>query len=437
MIKVEDVFGVSVKQVKSYIEREQVDNKFTEALKSDKQIIVYGSSKQGKTALVKKYIDYDENIVISLSPKHTLKDIYQTILRKSGVTLRTSYTKGSGHSSSLKGKASIQGAIALILKGNAEVGLDKNSNKSLTENYDEIEFNLELPDDIADIINKHGNKKVIILENFHYLSESVQKDFAYDLRTFQELKIRFVIVGVWKESNRLSQFNGELQDRIDEIPVEPWTEDDFRRIISKGEQELNITFATTIKQLCLDNSFSSVGVFQELLRLTCINSDVLNKGNSVFIDSEDSFNKALVEKTNDYSERHLKNLEAIASGNNTQIQKDKPLPFFMHYYIVTDILSQGYDAIKNGGMSKLCMMHSIKQKHHRADDLKGGHLTTALKGLVELQSNKSINPPVIAYDATSKKIKVVDSTFYFFLKNANLDDVIDEITNPIDALELI
>ncbi|ENM5727775.1 hypothetical protein V4V56_003779 [Vibrio mimicus] len=408
-----------------------------EALKSDKQIIVYGSSKQGKTALVKKYIDYDDNIVISLSPKHTLKDIYQTILRKSGITLRTSYTKGSGQSSTAKGKARIQGAIALVLKGTAEVGLDRSTNHSSTENYDEIEFNLELPDDVADIINRHGNKKVVILENFHYLSEEVQKDFAYDLRTFQELKVRFVIVGVWKESNRLSQFNGELQDRIDEIPVEPWTNEDFFRIIAKGEQELNIKFATTVKHLCLDNSFASVGVFQELLRLTCINFGIFNKGDSVFIDSEDSFNKALVEKTKDYSERHLKNLEAIASGNNTQVQKDKPLPFFMHYYIVTDILSQGYDAIKNGGMSKLCMMHSIKQKHHRSNDLRGGHLTTALKGLVELQSNKSINPPVIAYDATSKKIKVVDSTFYFFLKNADLDDVIDVITNPIEALELI
>lgn len=374
-------------------------------MKSDKQIIVYGSSKQGKTALVKKYIDYDDNIVISLSPKHTLKDIYQTILRKSGITLRTSYTKGSGQSSTAKGKARIQGAIALVLKGTAEVGLDRSTNHSSTENYDEIEFNLELPDDVADIINRHGNKKVVILENFHYLSEEVQKDFVYDLRTFQELKVRFVIVGVWKESNRLSQFNGELQDRIDEIPVEPWTNEDFFRIIAKGEQELNIKFATTVKHLCLDNSFASVGVFQELLRLTCINFGIFNKGDSVFIDSEDSFNKALVEKTKDYSERHLKNLEAIASGNNTQVQKDKPLPFFMHYYIVTDILSQGYDAIKNGGMSKLCMMHSIKQKYHRSNDLRGGHLTTALKGLVELQSNKSINPPVIAYDATSKKMR--------------------------------
>ncbi len=41
--------------VLSYVKRDEVDNKFTEALNFDKQIIVYGSSKQGKTALVSKY----------------------------------------------------------------------------------------------------------------------------------------------------------------------------------------------------------------------------------------------------------------------------------------------------------------------------------------------------------------------------------------------
>lgn len=437
MSKVEDVFGVSVKNQKSYIERERVDNKFIEALKSEKQIIVFGSSKQGKTALVKKYINYEENIVISLSPKHSLKDIYQAILRKSGVKLLTSYTSGSGKSSTVKGKARIQGAIAMVLRGTVETELNKTNSKNVTENYEEIEFNLELPDDVADIITRHGNRKVIILENFHYLSDEVQKDFAYDLRTFQELKIRFVIVGVWKESNRLSQFNGELQDRIDEIPVEPWTEDDFMRIIEKGEHELNVVFSTVLKQACIENSFCSVGVLQELLKLTCINSGVSAKGESVFIDSIEAFEKSLKEKADDYSDRHLKNLEAIASGNNTLIQKDKPLPFFMYYYIVSEILNQGYDGIKNGGMTKISLLHNIKQTHHRSDALKGSHLTSSLKGLVELQANKLINPPVIAYDATSKKIKVVDSTFFFFLKNADLGAVMDEIVNPIEALESV
>lgn len=121
MLRIEDVFGVSGKQVESYIERDHVDAKLIDALRTEKQIIVYGASKQGKTALVKKYISYDDHILISLSPKHTLKDIYQSILRKCNVLLKTSYTEGTGEKTKVTGKASIKGAVALIAKASASI----------------------------------------------------------------------------------------------------------------------------------------------------------------------------------------------------------------------------------------------------------------------------------------------------------------------------
>ena len=434
-MNVEDVFGVSGKQVASYVERVHVDDKFKDALRTDKQLIVYGSSKQGKTALVNKYIPYEDNILISLSPKTTLKDIYQSILRKSDVVLKTSYTEGTGDTTKVKSKASIQGAIAMVMKGKVEVGLEKDRTAKTDEQFDEIEFNLELPDDVADLIHRVGHKKVVILENFHYLPEDLQRTFAYDLRTFQDLKIRFIILGVWKEANRLAQYNGELQDRVYEIPVEPWLEDDFREIARKGEELLNIKFATVILELCIENAFSSVGVFQELLKNTCFESGVVNKqSSSTFLDNLDAFERAITSKTEEYSGRHLRNLESIACGNGVQISKDKPLPYFLQYYIVMHILEIGYRGL-NGGITKEALLHSIKQVHHRKDELKGAQLTAILKGLTELQANKGISPPVIAYDSNSRQLKVVDSTFYFFLKNAQLEDIKDEIICPMDGLE--
>lgn len=159
------------------------------------------------------------------------------------MTLNTSYTEGTGDVSKVKGKAFIEGAIALVLKGRAEVAVENEKTYRLEDKYEEIELNLDLPDDVASLMVRLGEKKTIILENFHYLPESVQRDFAFDLRTFHDLKIRFVILGVWKEANRLIQFNGELQDRVAEVPVEPWHEADFLRIVAKGEPELNIQFS--------------------------------------------------------------------------------------------------------------------------------------------------------------------------------------------------
>ncbi|WP_454258266.1 hypothetical protein [Pseudoxanthomonas mexicana] len=52
------------------------------------------------------------------------------------------------------------------------------------------------------------------MENFHYLTDEVQQQFAFDLRAFQELGVRFVILGVWREQNRLAQFNGDLLGKV-------------------------------------------------------------------------------------------------------------------------------------------------------------------------------------------------------------------------------
>lgn len=436
MLKIEDVFGVSGKEVKSYIEREHVDAKLIDALNTEKQIIVYGASKQGKTALVNKYVSYEDHILISLSPKHTLKDIYQSILRKCNVILRTSYTEGSGEKTKVTGKALIQGAVALIAKASASLEAQSETNANFTEQYDEIEFNLDLPDDVAHLIHRTGNKRIIILENFHYLPEEIQREFAFDLRTFHDLKVRFIILGVWKEANRLSQFNGELQDRIGEIPVEPWLDDDFRNISKKGENLLNIDITPVIIEECISNSFGSVGVFQELLKRSCIEDGILNEQDiTKHFDNLEALKTAIAVKTHEYSGRHLRNLETMAIGNSTSITKDAPLPYFLSYYIVMHILSLGYHGI-NGGISKENLLHALKQTHHRKDELKGSQLVTALKGLTELQANKGINPPVIAYDSNSRQLKVVDSTFYFFLKNANLEEIQSEIPCPMDGLDV-
>src|ERR1035437_3664958 len=98
-----EVFGVSASPILSYIERDEVDTRFREALNSDKHIIVYGSSKQGKTALVSKYLPYAENLLVSLTPKTSVLDIYQTILSESGINISTE-TRSEEHTSELQSR---------------------------------------------------------------------------------------------------------------------------------------------------------------------------------------------------------------------------------------------------------------------------------------------------------------------------------------------
>ncbi|MGO8609505.1 hypothetical protein ACC848_41820, partial [Rhizobium johnstonii] len=63
----------------------------------------------------------------------------------------------------------------------------------------------------------------------------------------------------------MAQFNGDLLDRTIEIPVEPWTDADFKRVCDEGSRILNVEFDPTLLEQCIEVSFSSIGVFQELL----------------------------------------------------------------------------------------------------------------------------------------------------------------------------
>ena len=98
--KLEEVFGVSSSPVLSYIQRAAVDDRFVEALKADKQIVVYGSSKQGKTSLVQEYLPYEKQIVVRLTPKTQIPDIYASILRQLGIQLKSGSTEVSGRETS-------------------------------------------------------------------------------------------------------------------------------------------------------------------------------------------------------------------------------------------------------------------------------------------------------------------------------------------------
>ena len=429
--KLEEVFGVSSGPILSYIKRTAVDDRFVEALKADKQIVVHGSSKQGKTALVQEYLPYEKQIVVRLTPKTQISDIYASVLRQLGIQLNSGSTESSGRETSASVKAAFKALIPIFGGGEASTEGTAKAQAGTAKSYKEVPFNLELPQDVSELIRETGERKTIILENFHYLDDERQKQLSFDLRTFQELGIRFVILGVWREKNRLSQFNGDLVDRVIEIPVEPWLEADFVRVADKGQGELNIEIARTLVDRCVESSFSSIGVFQELLKEICIGAEIRDRGAFLRkVDNVALFESAAKRKAAEYASRHQRALESIAAGNLSSSAKDGVLPLFLPYYLVRVILEGGYDGLANG-MRRAAIQESIQKLHHRPDDVRASDMSNLLYNLAALQASKNISPPIIDYDKSTKLLQVVDSTFYFFLKNADLKAIADELPNPL------
>ncbi len=432
MTALDEVFGVTSRPIRSYVERAQVDDSFREALGANKQIIVYGSSKQGKTALVSKHLPYDDNILVSLTPKFQLIDVYQSILSQAGVKIVASTTEKSGTEQKLSVGLKLKAMIPVFGGGEAATEGTTAANSGQDVTYVEVPANLELPQSISDLLKKVDCEKWVVMENFHYLTDEVQQQFAFDLRAFQELGVKFVILGVWREQNRLAQFNGDLLDRTIEIPVEPWIEEDFKRVANAGSVELNISFGEDLVDKTIEASFSSIGVFQELLKHICTSAGVLNRGFLPRrIDDAEHLRSAIQVKTRDYGARHERALNAIAAGLISGGVKGDQLPLYLPYYLVRVIVSHGFDGISTGARKQV-LWEWIREIHHRGGDVRNSDMTYLLGNLAKLQSVKAISPPIFAYDVQQRTLQVVDSTFYFFIKHADATEVIDAIQNPLE-----
>lgn len=95
MHKTSDVFGITRDLPLNYVERDSADNKLVENLTREKHLVIFGSSKQGKTSLRKHALNDTDCVVVHCSNKWQVGDINSAILKKTGFELTQSNSKST------------------------------------------------------------------------------------------------------------------------------------------------------------------------------------------------------------------------------------------------------------------------------------------------------------------------------------------------------
>jgi hypothetical protein len=259
---VDDIFGISRDLPLNYIERTYVDDIFLKNLVRRQHLVIYGSSKQGKTSLIKHCLDTSDYIFVYCSNKWTLNNLYEVILKQAGFELTGTNT------------ISTSGQQKILAKLKAGVQEGEIEQESLTKAPLELDSPLDTNDIIASL-NAINFTKFIVLEDFHYLPVDTQKDFAVGLKAFHEKsKLSFIIIGVWLEKNKFSEYNRDLTGRILSINADKWEIEELKKVISHGEALLNIYFTEKFKKDLLVLCYGSVYIIQETCRQCCINDNI-------------------------------------------------------------------------------------------------------------------------------------------------------------------
>ncbi|UYC12862.1 ATP-binding protein [Xanthomonas sp. CFBP 8445] len=430
-MQLHEVFGVARDQVESYIERNAVDTALQEALAGSRQIVIYGSSKQGKTSLLQRHVAPDDRITVHCGPTMSVEDIYRSLLRQQGVEIVTERSVEQSREVTTSISARFKAMIPLFGGGEAETAGGVSAGRNENELRTTVEFNLANGQDVGELLIKIGSrKKYHVLENFHYLSDEAQNQLAFDLRTFEEMGIRFVILGVWRERNRLVQYNGDLQDRVAEVPVEPWDDGDFERVALKGEAALNVKISPALKQRIFNEAHGSIGVVQELLKKLCELAGVMETSlRQLHVERDELLSEAITAKVAEYSSRHVRSLEAIAAGSRSRRATEETAALFLPYYVVLVLVNRSYAELRDGIERKTLQEH-IRAIHTHPENVRTSDVTGMLQRLSKLQADAKIKPPLFDFDPGSRRVKVVDSTLYFFIDNCVPADVMAEIPHP-------
>ncbi|RUO89275.1 hypothetical protein D7Y11_31175 [Corallococcus sp. AB018] len=418
---VDDVFGVSRDLPLNYVTRESVDTKLMDNLSRSSHVVIYGTSKQGKTSLRKHCLKDTDYVVVSCQNRWNLAETHASILKECGYTVRQSSSKTVSGSHKITANFEGKGGIPLIAEAKGGGGYEHLKTQSATESRAPIELDPGDVNDIVRALNEINFNKFIVLEDFHYLPDETQRDMAFSLKAFHEKsKITFIIVGVWREENRLIAYNGDLTDRVFAVDVDDWTATSLKEVVRAGEQLLNVQFADLFIEGLLRGCFESVHIVQEVCR-RCLRAERIFETQATLREVGGSTDVARLIKqvVDEQGGRYNGFIMNFADGFQ---QTDLEMPRWIMYVLLKSSVDQLRDGLRLREISRL-----IKSAHPKGEDLNNGNITQALVSASSLQLKKNIRPIIVDYDTTNRNLQVVDKSFLIWIASQDRDELLSDL----------
>lgn len=406
-------FGVSKHILDSYIERAGLDDRLKQALRGRNIIVIHGSSKQGKTSLWKKHVAEEDRYSLNCGTITTIADLHTQILKTAGFTILK-----QTQSSSTEPRIEVSlGFNMLGIKG-------KLGGSSTTETHiEKISLNPADANDITNALNEMNFTGTIIIDDFHYLSEETQDQFTRTLKTFyddENLEVTFIIVGVWKEANRLTVYNGDLSSRIITINADEWTEQQLHSVIERGESMLNIRFDSHFKSELVQYSEGAVYLLQAACQKACLQHIDKPSTDDTFIYG--NARSLIQDEINNQSGRYEHFITDYSEDDRHRIHH-------LRKWIIALLISYIRWNTERKHVTLEELKEGIQLLHPNSDSTTSGNpvnnLSQNLRNVSKRQQSIKLKPPILSYDENSHRLNVVDLGFLIWLRNVDLQ-VIDE-----------
>jgi len=151
-------------------------------------------------------------------------------------------------------------------------GRDYSSVTSINEMFSK-EFSCE--DNNNELIEYLQAAGIVVLDDFHHLTEEVRYDIGYKLKRWHEQKIRFFIIGIASSSKKMLDIDSELGIRNDVYEMKRQGDGFCEKVIELGEKHLNIKISNESRKQFISASNGIPSAIQVICRVACIRNKVL------------------------------------------------------------------------------------------------------------------------------------------------------------------
>jgi len=410
--RLEEVFGIARDLPINYIQRADVDGTLVTCIKDNKHIVIHGSSKQGKTCLRKQYFKDTDSLLVQCMSDWDISGLYSNILKQLNYQLPQSIEKSKSFAA--KGLTRLKAALGFA-SASTEVSLEKIDGEKKT--LAPIQFDMTSVNDIVGVFKKAKSKRFVILEDFHYLPDRTQRQFASDLKAFHELSsVVFVVIGVWLEENRLIVYNGELSGRIVSINADKWNSEELHQVIHVGAELLNIKFNSRFESRLLAECYDSVYIVQEACKEACrIHGVQFTQQKNLEVGSAEDVSPILERIIQQQKARYLGFLDRFAAAFQEGEVGIHQLLLYPLFLTEPRRLETGIDLDT--------IMRTIRSVLPEYRNLREEPFRDALSMLTHRQVKNSIRPIIADFDTTCLRLQIVDKAFFPWLLRQNITEL--------------
>lgn len=426
----QEVFGCTEQipvNCPTFFER-SIHKRFLNELQSNNIIVVYGESRQGKTWTIDRYCP--RQVRIGCNSSMDIRQIKVDMLHATGMevmeiehTVTTEVASGNNIRTEM--------GTELVAKAGGEVTTARSRSETIKTKYPTVE--VDNSEDFLQALEKRCNGYFFVFDNFHYLSPNVQQQFCSLLKEFNYRNIRVIIVGVWKESSKITALAPDLVNRCVHIDIGSWNIDELKHVTSLGEQALNISIERIIAARFIRSCADNIGIYKDFLQKFCQKCNVTRtQRNMNYLNDTQAANEAVNIVVNEaYSPLHdrLKNLSTPQrKKRDSKNVRKKIIIAVLRIIIREDAQMTRYgleaDKIQNE-VDLIC-------SEQNSDFIQHSNVMQELGNLHLREENRQTGQnfiPLFYFDKTNRKLLIIEPTIYVIKEcdGTLLQRIVDEL----------